>query len=96
MQALGRTLDPNNPLYVDNNGGVSAVPVLPDATNPRRPIGEILIEMKVLSAEHLLEHLDNYNPKTDGRFGSYLVKCKAITLAQLDQALLRQQGVQAA
>ena len=92
LQALGRTLDPNNPLYVDNNSGLSVASVSPAATNPRRLIGEILIEMEVLSEEPLLEYLDKYNPKTDGRLGSYLVKRKAITLAQLDQALLRQQG----
>ena len=90
IQALGRTLDQNNPLYVDNSDSASAAP--PNATS-RRPIGDILIEMGVLTEQILRSCLDEFDPKKHDRFGGYLVKRKAITIAQLDQALLQQQGV---
>ena len=37
--------------------------------------------------------LDDFDPKKHGRFGGYLVARKVITLAQLDEALLQQQGI---
>ena len=93
IKALGRTFDQNNPLYADNNSRISASPLLPDAANPRRPVGDVLIEMGVLSKQDLQHCLDDFDPKKHGRFGGYLVARKVITLAQLDQALLQQQGV---
>ncbi len=93
IQALGRTFDQNNPLYIDNSGSISASPILPDAANPRRPVGDVLIEMGVLSKQDLQNCLDDFDPKKHGRFGGYLVARKVITLAQLDQALLQQQGI---
>ncbi len=51
------------------------------------------MEMGVLSKLDLQNFLDDFDPKKHGRFGGYLVARKAITLAQLDQALLQQQGV---
>jgi Tfp pilus assembly protein FimV len=93
IRALGRTLDQNNPLYADNNSRISASPLLPDTLNLHRPIGDILMEMGALSKPDLQNCLDNFDPKRHGRFGGYLVARKAITLAQLDQALLQQQGV---
>ncbi len=36
IRALGRTLDPNNPLYADNNSRISASPLLPDTLNLHR------------------------------------------------------------
>lgn len=95
IQVLGRTLDRDNPLYVDQNSQISAAPLLPDTLNLRRPIGDTLIEMGVLSKREILKYLDEFNPKRHGRFGGYLVARKAITIAQLDQALLQQQGVNA-
>lgn len=92
IQAIGRTLDQNNPLYIDNNSGISASTSFPNA-NSRRPIGDILIGMGVLTEESLQRWLDIFNPTKHGRFGGYLLSCKVITLAQLDQALLRQQGL---
>jgi tetratricopeptide (TPR) repeat protein len=91
IQALGRTFDKDNPLYADSH--ISAFPVSSDAANPRRPIGDILMEMGILSKQDLQEYLDDFDPKKHGRFGGYLVARKVITLAQLDQALLQQQGV---
>lgn len=95
IQVLGRTLDRDNPLYADQNGHISAAPLLPDTLNLRRPIGDILIEMGILSQREILKYLDGFDPKRHGRFGGYLVARKAITIAQLDQALLQQQGVSA-
>ena len=94
IQALGRTFDQSNPLYVDGNNVISSSPLLPDAAaQSRRPVGDVLIEMGVLSKQDLQNCLDDFDPKKHGRFGGYLVARKAITLAQLDQALLQQQGV---
>lgn len=93
IQVLGRTLDPNNPLYAGMPGSLSATPLLPDALH--HPIGDVLIEMGALSKNDILHHLEDFDPKKHGRFGGYLVARKAITLAQLDDALLRQQGVHA-
>jgi hypothetical protein len=93
IQALGRTFDQSNPLYIDNNSRISATPLLPDTATSRRPVGDVLIEMGVLSKQDLQNCLDDFDPKKHGRFGGYLVARKAITLAQLDKALLQQQGV---
>ncbi len=93
IQALGRTLDQNNPLYIDNNSTASASPLLPDAAHARRPVGDVLLDMGVLSKQDLQNCLDDFDPKKHGRFGGYLVARKVITLAQLDQALLQQQGL---
>jgi hypothetical protein len=93
IQALGRTFDQNNPLYVDNNGSLSTAPLLPNTANSHRPVGEVLVEMGILSKQDLQNCLDDFDPKKHGRFGGYLVARKAISLAQLDQALLQQQGV---
>jgi hypothetical protein len=83
IQALGRTLAPNNALYVARNRSGTLV---------HRPIGDILLELGSLSSEALEICLDEFDPKKDGRLGGYLVKRKIITLAQLDEALLAQQG----
>ena len=93
IQALGRTLDQNNPLYIDNNSSISASPLMPDAAHLRRPVGDVLLDMGVLSKQDLQNCLDDFDPKKHGRFGGYLVARKVITLAQLDQALLQQQGL---
>lgn len=95
IQVLGRTLDRDNPLYTNQNGHISAAPLLPDTLNLRRPIGDILIEMGILSQREIMKYLDEFDPKRHGRFGGYLVARKAITIAQLDQALLQQQGASA-
>ncbi|MEJ1959597.1 MAG: hypothetical protein WDM70_09395 [Nitrosomonadales bacterium] len=49
--------------------------------------------MGILSQKDLQNYLADFDPKKHGRFGGYLVARKAITLSQLDQALLQQQGV---
>jgi hypothetical protein len=90
IQALGRTLDQDNPLYAGNDNDSPAL--LHDAA-PRRTIGDILIEMGVLSEETLLSWLDTFDPKKHGRFGGYLLTYKVITLEQLNNALLLQQAV---
>lgn len=95
IQALGRTLDHDNPLYADHSSHIPASPLLPDTLNSHQPIGDILMEMGILSKREILHYLDDFDPRKNGRFGGYLVARKAITLAQLDQALLQQQGVNA-
>lgn len=85
IQALGRTLDMDNPLYAD------AMPLQTQVK--RRPLGEILVEMGVLSAQDMKHCLAEFDPKKHGRFGGYLITHKVITLAQLDKALLKQQDV---
>ena len=91
IQALGRTLDHLNPLYLRNKGDVSESPLLPIASNSRRPVGDILIEMGVLTEQDVQSWLDDFVPILHGRFGGYLLAHRVITLAQLDQALLLQQ-----
>ena len=91
IQALGRTLDKNNPMYADNNP--AAASSLSEDMAMRQPIGDVLVNMGILSEQDLQNCLNDFDPEKDGRFGGYLVKRKAITLVQLDQALLQQQGV---
>lgn len=93
IQVLGRTLDRDSPLYVNQNERISTSPLLPDTLSRHRPIGDVLIEMGALSRQEVLKYLDEFDPRQHGRFGGYLVARKAITLAELDQALLQQQGV---
>ncbi len=96
IQVLGRTLDRDNPLYADSGGRVAAASLLTDTTDLHHPIGDVLMEMGILSKREIQNHLGDFDPKKHGRFGGYLVARKAITLAQLDQALLQQQGVNVA
>jgi len=92
IQALGRTLDQDNPLYIDNSSYATS-PALLDTVPLRRPVGDVLLDMGVLSKQDLQNCLDDYDPKRHGRFGGYLVARKVITLAELDEALLQQQGI---
>lgn len=92
IQALGRTLEPDEPLYENQQATVARL-LSANAAEPRRQIGDILMGMGALSRQDLQNCLEDYNPEKHGRFGGYLVTRKAITLAQLDQALLRQQGI---
>lgn len=87
IQALGRTLDRDNPLYAEHAHSPSSVP------DKHQPIGDVLIEMGALSKRELQDYLDDFDPKKNGRFGGYLVARKAISIAQLDHALLQQQGL---
>lgn len=93
IQALGRTLDRDNPLYADHGSHISVSPLSPDTRSLHHPIGDILIGTGVLSKREITKYLDDFDPKKHGRFGGYLVARKAITIAQLDQALQQQQGV---
>lgn len=94
VQALGRTLDQNNPLYIDETSLAAAAISSPDAPlPPRRLIGDILVDMGALSIQEMKHYLNEFDPKLHGRFGGYLISRKVITHAQLDEALLQQQGV---
>ncbi len=93
IQILGRTLDQGNPLYADeSNAGINALLLAQIATNNRRPVGDILIEMGALSEQDMKNCLTDFDPKVHGRFGGYLISRKVITLSQLNDALLKQQG----
>ena len=91
VQALGRTFDRNNSLYVDSKGSIFASHILSNATPSRRSVGDILIEMGALTEEALQRCLDDFDRKKHGHLGGYLLARKEITIAQLDQALLLQQ-----
>jgi Tfp pilus assembly protein FimV len=92
IQALGRTLEPNNPLYIDENTPVSATSFMANfMANKPRSVGDILVEMGALSEQDLQNCLNDFDPKQHGRFGGYLISRKAITHAQLDEALRQQQ-----
>lgn len=92
VQALGRTLDAHSPLYQSESETGSMPARLFMKDNARHPLGLELVEMGALTIQELSRYLDEYDPQKDGRFGGYLVSRKLISLAQLDEALLRQQG----
>jgi len=88
IQAMGHSLEQNNPLYSDDDaaGTIAADP--PQlASSKRRLIGNILVETGILSAQEMKNYLDNFDPKQDGRIGEYLVSRKAITNEQLNDVL---------
>ena len=91
IQALGRTLAPDNPLYIsdDSLGSVATPQAMP---KKHRPIGDVLVEMGVLSELDLRDCLTEFDSKVHGRFGGYLISRRMITLAQLNDALLYQQS----
>jgi hypothetical protein len=95
IQALGRTLDQHNPLYINNTNSVSGFAKLTIATEKARSIGEILKEAGILTDLILQHQLSKFNRKNHGRFGGFLLKNKVITLTQLNQALMLQQSVHA-
>lgn len=96
MQALGRTLDRANPLYLDENELASSAPPLPYfARHKHRPVGDILVELGYLSLQDMQNCLNDFDSKQHGRFGNYLVMRRQITHAQLNEALLRQQEEEA-
>jgi len=88
VQALGRTMDLNNPLFVENNWKVNQ-----DDDNLYQFIGNILSSMGFLTQKDLQKYLMEFEPEIHGRFGGFLVSHKVITIDQLDQALLGQQGI---
>ncbi len=92
IQALGRTLDHDNPLYAEHSDHGLPPHASPEAHELHHPIGDILIEMGVLSQREVSAYLKDFDPAKHGRFGGYLVARKVITLEQLDLALLQQQG----
>lgn len=96
VQTLGRTLDQGNPLYMGDGALGAAAIFLPQiAINKCRPVGDVLVEMDALSVQDMKNCLADFDPKVHGRFGGYLISRKVITLAQLNEALLKQQGTDA-
>ena len=93
IQALGRSLDRDNPMYADGSTPSTAASTPPElALGKRRLIGNILVETGVLSAQDIVRYLDDFDPKRDGRIGEYLVSRQAITDKQLQAALQLQQS----
>jgi len=85
VQALGQRIDKDNPLYF---GDVQPThePVQLRHSN-RRPLGAILLDIGAVTEEVLMGVLAQFNPKRDGRIGSYLIKHGLINEAQLETAL---------
>lgn len=86
IQVLGRTLNPDHPLYKDNTPALSPETVLGN----RHLLGDVLIDLEMISPESLHHCLAHFDPKQHGRFGVYLVTEKVITHQQLTQALVHQ------
>ena len=91
IQALGRTLDNDNKLYVEESPEKGAL-WLPSNSTKHRPIGDVLIELGYLSAQDMANCLGEFDPKQHGRFGNYLLTRRMINHAQLNEALLKQQS----
>lgn len=87
VQALGRTLAPDSPLYA----GAEETPAARADAARHRLIGEILVDMGALSVQDLENCLADFDPAAHGRLGGYLIARKAISFDQLNQALLKQQ-----
>lgn len=89
IQALGRTLDKDNELYlVEEHSALW----LPSHVTKQRPIGDILIQLGHLSEQDMEHCLAEFDPKQHGRFGNYLLTRRMINHAQLNEALLMQQS----
>lgn len=96
IQALGRTLEPDNPLYAGSSRLGVAAPFLPHiALSKRRPIGSILVDMGLLTEQDVEIYLADFDPVRHGRFGNYLVSRRQISHAQLNEALFKQQQEEA-
>lgn len=92
VQALGRSLDAGNPLYQETEEGLADILFKP-SREIVVPIGSVLVESGALSLSDLNNCLGEYDPKVNGRFGNYLVSRKLISVEQLTNALLQQQGI---
>lgn len=93
VQALGRTLDKDHTLYADATTQTETAPWLPYLSKHKhRPLGDILVELGYLSPEDMRNCLQDFDPKFHGRFGNYLLTKRLVSHAQLNEALLIQQG----
>jgi len=93
IQALGRTLDKDHSLYTDDDAPQEVAPWLPYLSKHKhRPLGDILVELGHISPEDMRNCLQDFNPKHHGRFGNYLLSKRLVSHAQLNEALLIQQG----
>lgn len=93
IQVLGRTLDQENTLYIDEGNPGASAPLSLRFTHPKhRPVGDILVELKYLSSQDMENCLKDFDPKRHGRFGNYLVTRKQVSYAQLGEALMWQQA----
>ncbi|TAJ77402.1 MAG: hypothetical protein EPO42_10265 [Gallionellaceae bacterium] len=93
VQALGRTLDKHLQLYTDEAAQSEPAPWLPYLSKRKHlPLGDILVELGHLSPEDMRNCLQDFDPKLHGRFGNYLLTKRMVSHAQLNEALLVQQG----
>jgi hypothetical protein len=87
IQEIGRSIDPDNPLYFDigiANPTESGIRVKP---GKRRLLGDILVEINAISARELESSLADFDHLRDGRLGNYLVTRGLVKQNQLDEAL---------
>lgn len=66
--------------------------IAPDQAASCRLLGDVLIEMKILSQAALAEAVRDYDPEKHGRLGDYLVARKVINADDLKRALAAQRG----
>lgn len=64
--------------------------IMRPSRNVRRVLGDLLVELGIVSLEALETALRNYDASRDGRVGAYLVGHGVISQTQLDTALERQ------
>jgi adsorption protein B len=60
------------------------------APKRRRLLGDVLIQLGYLTPAALRESISEYDPDQDGFIGQFLVERQLISLAQLNEALVRQ------
>ena len=92
---VGRSIDPNNPLYFDADSTHETNAEQSIKLNKRRLLGDILVDMNAISMSDLESSVAHFDYLRDGRFGNYLVARGLIKQDQLDEAL-QQQGKEAA
>lgn len=63
-----------------------------DKAPPRKLIGDVLIEMKIINQAMLAKVIRHYDPDKDGRLGDFLVAKKVISERDLKRALAHQSG----
>ena len=63
-----------------------------DKEPSRKLLGDVLIEMKIISQAMLAKAIRHYDPERDGRLGDFLVAKKVINATGLQHALAFQSG----
>ncbi len=89
VQEAGRRIDPDNALYFDPH---TSTTLMESGSRliKRRLLGEILLDMGVISAWSLEKSVEHYDHLRDGRFGDFLLVNRIVDASQLEEALERQ------